>query len=82
MPKKEGPDMVLISLHMPKPVVEALDELVRLGVVPNRSEAIRQAVTEYIAKYMCTFTRLKEAATEAAEVSVDKAFRAVLLKGR
>jgi Arc/MetJ-type ribon-helix-helix transcriptional regulator len=74
--------MVLVSLHMPKPVVEALDELVRLGVVPNRSEAIRQAVTEYIARYLCAFSRLKEAAERAELTPEDKAFRAALIKGR
>ncbi len=43
--------MVLISFHLPKSYVEVLDELVRRGVYPSRSEAIRVALRELVNKY-------------------------------
>ncbi len=43
--------MVLISFHIPKSYVEMLDELVRRGVYPSRSEAIRAALRELVNKY-------------------------------
>jgi predicted solute-binding protein len=43
--------MVLISFHIPKSYVEVLDELVRRGVYPSRSEAIRAALRELVNKY-------------------------------
>jgi antitoxin ParD1/3/4 len=43
--------MVLISFHIPKSYVEMLDELVRQGVYPSRSEAIRAALRELVNKY-------------------------------
>jgi Arc/MetJ-type ribon-helix-helix transcriptional regulator len=81
MAKKEGPDQVLISVHMPKAVIDALDELARRGVIPSRSEAIRQAVTEYIAKYMCAFTALNKA-VKADKALEEEAFYQLLVKGR
>jgi Arc/MetJ-type ribon-helix-helix transcriptional regulator len=81
MAKKDGPDQVLISVHMPKAVVDALDELVRRGVIPSRSEAIRHAVAEYIVKYMCTFTALNKA-VKADISSEEEAFYKLLVKGR
>jgi antitoxin ParD1/3/4 len=83
MPKKEGPYMVLVTVHIPKPVLEALDELVRRGIVPNRSEAIRQAVSEYLAKYACFYKQLQEAQNgDLQEDAEDKAFQKLVLKGR
>ncbi|MEM3996159.1 MAG: ribbon-helix-helix domain-containing protein [Pyrobaculum sp.] len=43
--------MVLISFHVPQTYLEALDELVRLGVCPSRSEAVRAALRELLARY-------------------------------
>lgn len=43
--------MVLISFHVPQTYLEALDELVRLGVYPSRSEAVRAALRELLARY-------------------------------
>jgi Arc/MetJ-type ribon-helix-helix transcriptional regulator len=36
--------MVLISVHIPKPLLDIIDDLVRQGVYPSRSEAIRDAI--------------------------------------
>jgi antitoxin ParD1/3/4 len=82
MPKKEGPYMTLISMHVPKPVVDALDELVRLGIAPNRSEAIRQAINEYLAKYLCYYVRLKEVREGGGLSSEEESFFSMLIKGR
>jgi len=42
--------MELISVHIPKQILEELDELVRQGVFPSRSEAIRTAIRMLLAK--------------------------------
>jgi antitoxin ParD1/3/4 len=48
---KEREKMVLISFHVPRSYVEVIDELVRLGLYPSRSEAIRAALRELLSKY-------------------------------
>jgi len=48
---KEKEKMVLISFHLPKSYVDVIDELVRRGVYPSRSEAIRAALRELVNKY-------------------------------
>jgi Arc/MetJ-type ribon-helix-helix transcriptional regulator len=35
---------IIISMHMPKKMIEELDALVEKGIMPSRSEAIRYAV--------------------------------------
>ena len=42
--------MVLISVHIPKQMLDELDELVREGRFPNRSEAIRIAIRDLLEK--------------------------------
>ena len=37
-----------MTVHLPEPYVEALDELVRAKMYQNRAEAIRMAVRELI----------------------------------
>ncbi len=39
---------VVVSLHMPQVLLEALDELVKAGYVNTRSEAIRIAVFRFL----------------------------------
>jgi Arc/MetJ-type ribon-helix-helix transcriptional regulator len=49
MPKKKTEEkMVLISVHIPKQMLEELDEMVKQGRFPSRSEAIRVAVRDLI----------------------------------
>lgn len=43
-----GKRMRILTVHLPDAYVEALDELVRKRVYPNRSEAIRMAVRDFI----------------------------------
>ncbi|MEL9989954.1 MAG: ribbon-helix-helix domain-containing protein [Thermoproteus sp.] len=51
MPRNKGQEkMSLISVHVPKRMLEELDELVRRGIYPNRSEAIRAAIRELLYK--------------------------------
>jgi len=53
MPKtKASEKMVLISVHIPKQMLEELDELVRRGIYPSRSEAIRIAIRDLIMKHI------------------------------
>ena len=42
--------MVLITFHIPEPLLKALDKLVEEGRFPSRSEAIRYAIRELLAK--------------------------------
>jgi Arc/MetJ-type ribon-helix-helix transcriptional regulator len=37
--------------HVPRNYIEAVDELVRRGIFPNRSEAIRAAIRELLERY-------------------------------
>ena len=49
MPKTKSKEkMVLISVHLPKQLLEELDEMVKQGRFPSRSEAIRVAVRDLI----------------------------------
>jgi len=48
MPRKIGEDMVLISVHLPRQMIEELNELVKRGVFPSRSEAIRVAIRDLL----------------------------------
>lgn len=42
--------MNLISVKIPESSLEGLDDLVRLGVYPSRSEAIRVAIRDLLRK--------------------------------
>ena len=46
MPSKS---LVLVSIHVTREMLAAIDELVRRGIYPTRSELIRSAVTKYLA---------------------------------
>ena len=47
MPRTKSQEkMVLISVHLPRQLLEELDKLVKKGVFPNRSEAIRFLLRE------------------------------------
>jgi len=49
MPKTKAKEkMVLISVHLPRQMINELDEMVRQGKFPSRSEAIRVAVRDLI----------------------------------
>ena len=49
MPRMVSKDkMILISVHLPKEMLQELDELVKQGRFPSRSEAIRIAVRDLI----------------------------------
>jgi len=51
MPKSKAKEkMTLISVHIPKQMLEELDELVKNGVFPSRSEAIRIAIRDLLLK--------------------------------
>ena len=42
--------MRLITLRLPEPWIDAMDDLVRKGFCPNRSEAIRMAIHDLLQK--------------------------------
>jgi len=51
MPRsRSGVRMVLISVHIPRRMLEGLDELAKSGLFPSRSEAIRVAVRDLLIK--------------------------------
>jgi hypothetical protein len=49
--KREKEPMELVSVHLPKAMLMALDEMVRKGIYPNRSEAIRDALAKLLMNY-------------------------------
>ena len=52
MPKTKAKEkMVLISVHIPKQMLEELDELIAKGVYPSRSEAIRIAIRDLLLRH-------------------------------
>lgn len=40
--------MILISVHVPRKMLEGLDRLVERGVFPSRSEALRLALCDFL----------------------------------
>ena len=42
------PRMKLITVHLPRPYIKALDHLVDKKYYPNRAEAIREAVRDLL----------------------------------
>jgi len=49
MPKSiNNEKMEMVSIHIPKQMLEQLDQMVKLGIYPSRSEAIRAAVREFL----------------------------------
>jgi len=42
--------MILVSFHIPRQMLRELDELVKRGIFPSRSEAIRVAIRNLIEK--------------------------------
>ncbi len=40
--------MKVVTVHLPEAYIEAIDELVRKRIYPNRAEAIRMAVRDFI----------------------------------
>jgi len=47
--------MIIIAVRVPRKYIQAIDELVRKGLVTSRSEAIRIALRDYIQKEFPTF---------------------------
>ncbi len=57
MPRRKGTNtMELISVHIQKQALEEIDELVKQGMFPSRSEAIRYAIRKLLAKEGVTKT--------------------------
>ncbi|MFB6490632.1 MAG: ribbon-helix-helix domain-containing protein [Thermoproteus sp. AZ2] len=81
MPRNKGQDkMALISVHVPKRMLEELDDLVRRGIYPNRSEAIRAAIRELLYKESLKAAVKPQAASEAEEE--EEAVEVPVLRGR
>jgi Arc/MetJ-type ribon-helix-helix transcriptional regulator len=50
MSKRER--MIVISFHVSKSLLDAIDDLVRRGVFPSRSEALREAIRLLVEQYV------------------------------
>jgi len=50
-PREKREKMELVSLHIPTAQLKAIDDLVRRGDYPNRSEAIRDAIRQLLDRY-------------------------------
>ena len=47
---KKRKKMILVTVHLPSTYIEGLERLVDMGRYPNKSEAIRVAVRELLAR--------------------------------
>lgn len=54
------PRTQIVSFHIPRALLEALDQLVQIGVFNNRSEAIRTALSRLILEYASTFNNRRQ----------------------
>jgi len=45
----------IVSFHIPNALLDALDQLVQIGVFNNRSEAIRTALSRLVLEYASAF---------------------------
>ena len=45
---REVMDVKVVTVHLPEAYIEAIDQLVRKKLYPNRAEAIRIAVRDFI----------------------------------
>jgi len=81
MPKKDpNSKMVLISVHIPKRILDAVDDLVRQGILPNRSEAIRMALVMLLEWKL--FHQGPVVLPSHKADPEEEALRALILKGR
>jgi Ribbon-helix-helix protein, copG family. len=48
--------MIIIAVRVPKKYIDAIDQLVRKGLVTSRSEAIRIALRDYIQREVPNFS--------------------------
>ncbi len=57
MPRGKGANkMELVSVHIQRQALEEIDEMVKQGMFPSRSEAIRYAIRKLLAKEGVTKT--------------------------
>ena len=49
--KRKKEPIELVSVHLPRAMLVALDDMVRKGMYPNRSEAIRDALAKLLMNY-------------------------------
>jgi antitoxin ParD1/3/4 len=48
MGQEEVEWLKVVTVHLPEPYLQAIDELVRRRLYPNRAEAIRMALRDFI----------------------------------
>ncbi|HDO20745.1 MAG TPA: ribbon-helix-helix protein, CopG family [Candidatus Bathyarchaeota archaeon] len=49
-----GERLKIVSIRLPEVYIELIDELIRLGIYPSRSEIIRVALREFLSKEINT----------------------------
>ena len=66
MPEEKGNEgakkMKMLTIFLPTGVIDIYDDLVKVGIIPNRSEGFRMAITDYMMRML-----------EARRVSMSKA---------
>jgi Arc/MetJ-type ribon-helix-helix transcriptional regulator len=48
LPSQEVVGVRVVTVHLPEAYIEAIDQLVRRRLYPNRAEAIRMAIRDFI----------------------------------
>jgi len=82
MVRKKGDKMILISVHVPEKMLEELDELVKSGIFPNRSEAIRAALREVLLYWRHYSTTEKKVERKPQKEIDFPEMEKMILKGR
>ncbi len=52
--------MKIVTINLPEPFLDALEKLTEYGLYPSRSEAIRVALRDFLAKELQIAQKLKE----------------------
>jgi Arc/MetJ-type ribon-helix-helix transcriptional regulator len=81
MPQKDPNNkMVLISVHVPKKILDTIDDLVKHGILSSRSEAIRMALVVLLEWKL--FSQGPAVMPNRKTDPIEETFRALIVKGR
>jgi Arc/MetJ-type ribon-helix-helix transcriptional regulator len=67
--------MLVITTHLPRPIVEMLDRLVKYGIYPNRAEAIRAILSLHVPETLRRYNLLGNDDDDPENPSSEWSFR-------
>jgi Arc/MetJ-type ribon-helix-helix transcriptional regulator len=57
-------EMKVLSIRLPEEYVKAMDEIVRMGIYPSRSEFIRAAIREHLKREIDSSSNIRRIVRE------------------